>query len=186
MKNEELSFEKTIEERKKLSPEVKDSIITLTFFNIIMAIIMLITSLIINISFDKMKLNSFYTYIKFIQMILAIITVVIFEVSYRKDSFKIGVYGIEYAIFSIFVLYIPYIYATKGSIYYLKNVALLFSLYYVAKSCIMSVVYRNNYIKNNISDVKEIVKDEKNGYLDEESAKTLKEEKNSNNKEKSK
>ena len=186
MKKEELFFEEEIKERKKLSPEVKDSIITLTFFNIIIATIMLVTSLIINISFNKLELSSFNNYIKFVQIALAIITIVIFEVGYRKDSLKIGVYGIEFSIFSVSVLYVSYMYATTGNIYYLKNIALLFSFYYVVKSCIMMIIYRNNYIKNNISDVKEIVKDDKIGYLDEESEKTLKKQMNLKNNKNSK
>ena len=36
---------------------------------------------------------------------------------------------------------------------------------------------RNKYLKENMSDVKEIVKDDKKGYIDEESVKTLKERK---------
>lgn len=47
-------------------------------------------------------------------------------------------------------------------------------IYYFAKSIVIVLLDRYNYLKNNLSDVKEIVKDDKKGYLDEESNKTLK------------
>lgn len=44
---------------------------------------------------------------------------------------------------------------------------LFFSIYYVGKAIIIHIVETKRY-QNNLSDVKEIVKDEEVGYLDDE------------------
>lgn len=50
-----------------------------------------------------------------------------------------------------------------------------FAIYYVAKSIFMNIKISREYL-NNLSDVKEIVKDDENSsYLDEESTKLIKE-----------
>jgi hypothetical protein len=81
-----------IENRKKLSPEVKESIMNSIFYNVIIFIFMLLITLIINITYNKLLLTNFESYMKFMQICVAIITIAIFEVSYRKDTMKIGLY----------------------------------------------------------------------------------------------
>lgn len=163
-----------IKDRKVLPYEVKNNIRTNLFYNSILFMIMLIITLIINISFDKLQIKTFDTYIDIIQIFCAIISVGILEVAYRKDSGTIGLYGIEFLIYSILVLFVPYMYISKNNIEFLKIVSFGFLIYYIMKSLITFCHMRNSYLKENMSDVKEIVKEEKEGYLDEESIKTLK------------
>lgn len=172
---EEILLEETIKIRKKLSKKVKNTIIMFIFYNVIMVISMLIITFFINIIFNKLKISDFRMYIKYVQMAVAIISIVFFEISYRKDSGKMAIYAIEFSLYSVSVLYVTYMYVLKDKLEFLKNVVLIFTIYYLIKSCIGVVYYRHNYIKNNISDVKEIVKEERKGYIDEESVKTLKE-----------
>ena len=136
--------------------------------------IMLLISIIINISFDRLQIKTFDSYIDIVQIFCAIISVGIIEVAYRKDSGAIGLYGIEFLIYSIAVLFVPYMYISKSNIEFLKIVSLGFLIYYIFKSFITFWHLRHSYLKENMSDVKEIVKEEKEGYLDEESIKTLK------------
>lgn len=166
--------EETFENRKKISQETKDGIITSIFFNIILAIVMMIITLLINVSFNKLQLSDFSEYIKYVQSAMAIISIVFFEVAYKKDSMRIGMYAIEITVFSIAVLYVPYMYIFKENIHLLKITVILFSVYYLIKSIVTAIIKRHNYLKDNMSDVKEIVKDEKKGYIDEDSEKTLK------------
>ncbi len=172
---EEILLEETIKIRKKLSKKVKNTIIMFIFYNVIMVVSMLIITFFINIIFNKLKISDFRMYIKYVQMAVAIISIVFFEISYRKDSGKMAIYAIEFSLYSVSVLYVTYMYVLKDKLEFLKNVVLIFTIYYLIKSCIGVVYYRHNYIKNNISDVKEIVKEERKGYIDEESVKTLKE-----------
>lgn len=178
-----------INERKKIPSDVKNFISLNVFFNVIMAIIMLVSTLVINITFSKVNVDVFKSYIHVFQMVLAVITIIFFETAYKKDSFLISFYGIEMFVFSLTVMFVPHMYISKEKFNYLIILVSLYTVYYVFKSILTAIYLRNNYIKNNISDVKEIVKDEKKGYLDEESKKTLRENKKmqeeaSNNKKK--
>lgn len=168
-------LEKTIKERKKLPNEVKNSITKNVFANTIMVIIITLITLLINTLFIKLKTSEFQNYLKVIQIIVCLISIGIFEYSYKKDSFKKSIYGIEFTGFSIAVLYTQYMYVLKGKVNFLINILILYIVYYFVKSVIIGVHIRNKFLKENISDVKEIVKEEKKGYIDEDSKKTLKE-----------
>lgn len=163
-----------IRNRKILPFEVKRKIINNVFFNCIIFIVMIIITLIINISFNKLSIRAFDSYIDIIQIFGALISIVILETAYRKDSGTIGIYGIEFLIFSISVLFVPYMYISKGNIGFMKSTILGFAIYYLAKSSITFLKLRHNYLKDNISDIKELVKENKESYLEEQSTKTLK------------
>ena len=92
----------------------------------------------------------------------------------RKDSKMLTLIGIELFLCAVLSLYIPYIYLHTTA--YLRNSIMILPavllIYYAFKSF---VIYKQNQFKyrNNLSDVKEILKDtERTSYLDEESKKT--------------
>lgn len=174
MDEEEEKVSNEIENRKKLSPEAKEKIVNSVFYNSIFAIIMSVIVSIINITYNKLALEAFETYVKILQMFVAVISIVLFEVAYKKDTMKIGLFAIEFLIFSIAILFVPYMYILQSNIKFLIIVISAFLIYYVVKSIASSLIIRFKFLKENMSDVKEIVKDEKQGYLDEESHKTLK------------
>lgn len=173
----EKTIHDVIKERMKLPEEVKKFIKLNIFFNILIAIVMLICTLIVNIAYSRFSSGVFEKYINIFQLVLAIITIAFFETAYKKDSFLVSFYGIEMFIFSLTIMFVPYFYILKGKLNVLIFVTILFSVYYTFKSIFTGIYLRNNYIKNNISDVKEIVKDHKESYIDEKSTKTLRENK---------
>lgn len=176
-KEKQINLPDIIKDRKILPLEIKKSIINNIFFNCLLFIIMIFITLIINISFNKLSIKSFDSYIDIIQIFCAIISVIVLEIAYRKDSGRIGIYGIELLLFSICILFVPDMYIFKNNINYLNNFLLIFLSYYIIKSFGNLLYTRYNYLKDNLSDVKEIVKEEKNGYLDEDSTKTIKQKK---------
>lgn len=173
----QVSLNDIIKEKKSLPKEIKQKIVNNIFFNCLIYILMLILTLIVNISFYKFSIRTFEAYIDIIQIACCLISVAVLETAYRKDSGILGIYGIEVLLFSISVLFVPYSYITKSNTDLLKNVILVFAVYYFLKMFIMSIHTRNKYIRENMSDVKEIVKEEKESYIDEESTKTLKKQK---------
>ncbi len=164
----------TIRQRKKLPKELKDKISNSIFFNVLIIVFMMISTLVINLMFNRYSLSRFETIMKIVQITVCLITIVIFEYSYKKDSLKSGLYGIEFLLYSIAVLYVPYMY-NLNNLDFLENVICAFVIYYIVKSISTLIYYKHKYLKENMSDVKEIVKEETKGYLDEESKKTLKE-----------
>jgi len=171
--NQELLV-KTLENRKKLPKKIKKNMFFSVLFNVLIAICMVIFTVVINVSFVKLSKEDFSNYIKVIQIVVALITIVLFEVAYRKDTMKIGMYGIEFFGYSIAVLFVQYMFVLKDNTNFIKYITIIFFVYYFIKSIYSALLIRYKYIRENISDVKEIVKDDKKSYLDEESSKTIK------------
>ena len=114
---------------------------------------------------------------KFFALATITITVIVFEIAYRRQSKRTCIIGIELFLCSIISLYIPYIYIFSDL--NLKTIYTVFPLsiamYYIIKAII---IYKTRKIihENNLSDVKEILKDtERKGYLEEESKKSYRE-----------
>ena len=163
-----------IRERKLLPFEVKIKIINNVFYNCILFIVMMLLTLVINVAFNRFSIRYFESYVNAFQILCAISSVTILEIAYRKNNGILGLYGVEFLVYSIALLFVPYMYLSKGNLEFLRTVILVFVAYYFIKSLITLIYLRNKYLKDNISDVKEIVKEEKESYLDEESTKTLK------------
>ena len=166
-----------IEEKRKLPQTLKDNISTEIFQNILAAIIIVAYLCTINIIYYKLANNMFEEYMKYFALGIILITIIVFEISYRKNSLKFCFIGIELLICGVLSLYIPYIYlhtttALRCTIMILP-VGLV--MYYGIKSLIIFKQKQLNY-QNNLSDVKEILKEtEKVSYLEEESKKTYRE-----------
>ena len=84
-------------------------------------------------------------------------TIVIFEIAYKKDSGELAIYGIESLILSICTLLTIFIrmnYNNKFS-YIINTIAMLFAIYYVGKSIIIYVKMRKKALKR-ASDIDKI------------------------------
>ena len=169
-----------IDEKRKLPEDLKGKLDNYTFINLMISIALMIYMLAINVLYLNEPIQIFSTSIKVFAMLLIIIDVAIFEIGYRKDSIKIWIHGFELLICSILVLSLQYVYLYANSI--AKNIFMLlpvfYSIYYVAKIIVEHIIETKKY-RNNLSDVKELVKDEEEGYLDDISNSNLVEEVNS-------
>ena len=162
-----------IEQKRKLPQNIKENIKTNIFHNLLAAIIILTYLATINVMYYKFKTSVFENWMKYLALGLIIVTVIDIELAYRKDSKKLALIGIELLLCAILSLYIPYIYLHTTE--YLRNCVMILPaiilIYYIFKSLI--IFKKNQFVyQNNLSDVKEIVKDTENkSYLDEESKK---------------
>lgn len=174
MEKEKL-MQQEIEEKRKLTKEVKDKIDSGVFFNFWLAVSIMIYMFFINLSYIKLEMLTFQIFMKIYSIILTVVMVVFFEISYRKDNLKYALTGIELLILNILVTYIPYVYYNKNEI--IRKLIMLVPVYYGVYYSIKNfIIYKKEQIKHesNLSDVREIIKDEKESYIDEESTKTLK------------
>lgn len=177
MEKEKL-MQQEIEEKRKLTKEVKDKIDSGVFFNFWLAVSIMIYMFFVNLIYIKWNMSDFQIFMKIYSLILTIIMIVFFEISYRKDNLKYALTGIELLILNILVTYIPYVYYNKNEI--VRKLIMLVPVYYgVYYSFKNFIIYKKEQIKHqsNLSDVREIIKDEKESYIDEESTKILKEKK---------
>lgn len=163
-----------IEEKRKLPKNVKDSISKTIFQDLVVAVIIMAYFCIINVTYYKLEGYKFEEYMKYFALGIILVTVIFFEFAYRKNSLNLGVIGIELLLCGILSLYIPYIFLHTTSALRVSVMILPAALvgYYAIKSIIIFKQNQFQY-RNNLSDVKEIVKEtEKSSYLDEESTKT--------------
>ena len=88
-------LDKKIEESKNMPKELKDKIDETFFYNNLEAITMMFYFAILNYAFLMCTVKDFTNYCKIFSIYAAIISVVIFEVAYKKDRFKLAIIGIE-------------------------------------------------------------------------------------------
>lgn len=167
-----------IERRKKLPRAIRKSIHNVIFQNLIAAVIITCYFLVMNISFFVMPSDKFESFLKYIALIMIAITIVTFEIAYRKQSKKFMSFGIEFLCSGILSLYVPFIYlhTTVTLRFIVMIVPAFLVIYYVVKSFFIfkrrEIIYQNE----NISDVKEILKyEEDQSYIDEKGSKKYKE-----------
>ena len=163
-----------IEKKRKLPREVKENIKTKIFHTLLAAVIILAYLVAINLMYYKFEHAIFEQYMKYFALGIILVTVIEIEIAYRKDSKMLALIGVELFLCAVLSLYIPYIYLHTTA--YLRNTVMILPavllIYYAFKSFI---IYKQNQFKhrNNLSDVKEILKDtERTSYLDEKSKKT--------------
>lgn len=164
-----------IEEKRKLPKNVKDEIVVKIFHTLIVAIIIILYFLTVNLFYYNFEAVQFENYMKYYALIIIIATVVMFEVGYRKNSMKFAVIGIELLACGILSLYIPYIFLHTTKMLRLSIMILPIPIlgYYMIKSLVIFKKDQFHY-QNNLSDIKELVKDtEKKSYLEEDSTKTF-------------
>ena len=163
-----------IEEKRKLPKNVKDEIVVKIFHTLIVAIIIVLYFLTVNLFYYNFEAAQFEVFMKYYALIIIVATVVMFEVGYRKDSIKFAVIGVELLACGILSLYIPYIFlhTTKALRLSIMILPIPVLLYYLFKSLFIYKKDKFHY-QNNLSDIKELVKDtEKKSYLEEESSKS--------------
>ena len=166
-----------IEQKRKLPKKIKDNINTNIFHNLLVALIIISYLCAINIIYYKLDANTFEEYMKYFALGIIIVTVISFEISYRKNSSKLTLISIELLLCGILSLYIPYIYLHTTD--YLRNCIMILPafliIYYIIKSIFIFKQKQFEY-QNNLSDVREIVKDTENTtYIDEISKKSYNE-----------
>lgn len=166
-----------IEEKRKLPKKIKDSISTNIFQDLLVAIIIMLYFCAVNFSYYKFENKIFEDIMKYFALGIVLFTVIIFEFSYRKNSMQLLIIGLELFSCAILSLYIPYIFLHTTSAIRISIMILpaFLIIYYAIKSFIIFKRRQFEY-RNNLSDIKEIVKDtEKLSYIEEESTKSYRE-----------
>lgn len=152
-----------ITKKRKMTGEVKEDLINNIFYNFCLAIGIMIYICIVFFSYINFNEINFEFLSRFFSILAISLTVGMFEFSYRKDSGKFAIYGIEMLFFSVIVLYMPKMFTNLDKFY--SQIFLLTPLYcaiyYVGKTIVLYKKTEKNY-QNNLSDVKEILKEEAN------------------------
>lgn len=151
-------LEEQIRESKKIPKEYKKKINKQIILNIITLITMMIYLCCINILSLYIDTEIYLKYLKVFSVILAVIAVIYFELSYRKDNEKLFLYGVEILFLAITTLFSKYAYYMFFDTYnrILSEITIIFTIYYIIKIFILRINMKKKYYKEQ-NDIKEII-----------------------------
>ncbi len=152
-------LDEQIRESKKIPKEYKKKIRKQTILNVVTVLCMVIYLVSINILSLYLETETYLKTIKILSVILAGISIVYFELSYRKDNEKLFLYGTEVLIISMITLFSTYAYFIYFDTYnkILGIITGVFVLYYLIKTLIIRSRMKKQYYKEQ-NDIKEIIK----------------------------
>ena len=137
-------------------PIVKDAIVNATYL-----ILIIIYFVCFNAQGALLDATVLDTYIDISSITFLFISIVFFEIGYRKEKAKIFINGLEFLVLAVFTLLIKHMPKVFG--YTMRNYTEVgtyaFIAYYILKTAIMYTKMKQDQLKA-LSDIKEIVKEE--------------------------
>lgn len=179
MEPEEIeSIQNEISTKIRLPKEEKDKIYGKIFYNLLIALGVLIYFIFLNLGYLKLEDDVFKNDLKVFALILLGFSIYFIEKAYKTDRGTYIVHSIELLILSIITLYMPYVYFYHNTVakFLFTTSSVYLAMYYTVKSIFIYIIYKYRYI-HGASDVREIIKEDKPDYLDEESRKIVEEKK---------
>lgn len=152
-------LEKDMMNKKHIPQKEKDTIRKKVFENILIADILMAFLYLISLGSLNIETLVFLKDLKIFSLGFIIFTVILFEISYKKENGKLAINGLECFAFSIFILFSTYVYTIhmKQFDVYISFVSYAFAVYYIIKSIIISKKMKKKYIQS-LSDIEEIIK----------------------------
>ena len=154
-------MENDSKEKNNIVKKINDLVTGNVLNNLVYASMITIYFMFFNMYAVFTETEIFIQYIKKASFIFLLFSIFIFEIAYKKDNDEISLNGIEFLVLSIFSLliqYIPKLLKIDENTYMLAG-TYIFLIYYGIKNIIIYTCERKKEL-DNLSDIKEIVKDE--------------------------
>ncbi len=164
-------IEAEFEAKQRMPIEMKKDTLKSVLQNLVMVVIVLVLLSIICFMDENHIKENFSTELKIISTAFAVISIIFFEIAYRKEKANVCFWAIELLILGMIVMFVPYLSQYVQNI--IIGIAVGFGIYYLIK-LVLIVVKKQKEFSDKKSDVKEIVKDDKKSYLDDVSKKKFK------------
>ena len=149
------------EERIKLPFDIKKEIYIKILKELIIPVVMIVLFAMTYILKDTLN----YVLINICIAVLGILSIGIYEVSYRKSNEEYFVKGLELNVLTyVYIIFSNTLIQARLNLKNMLIYALVIFVYYVIKSVIIYRIEKKKYIKNFI-DTKEIVKDSRKKYI---------------------
>ena len=154
-------FEEKIEKTKKMPQDIENKLNKKLLENISMAIAIIVYFMSLIFGKERINATNYTNLLKTYTMCLGILSIIIFEFSYKKESVKSMYTGIEVLILSIVTMFSIYICKVQELkyIFYLALFAYEFSIYYLIKDILIYNKTKKEYLKT-LTDIEEITKKE--------------------------
>ena len=151
-------FEQEIKERKKIPLDEKKKIRKKVLINISIFIIISCYLIALNIGEGNIQTEIYMIILKVLSVICILITITLFEISYKLNKNEIILHSIEMLFLTFLTLFLIPAYALYYGSFYKRIYAVMIGvgIYYVLKSLIIIRKMKTNYYKS-LSDIKTIV-----------------------------
>ena len=154
----ESNLELDLKNKEKIPKEVRENIYDKIFINTIIAILVVIYFGFLNLGYRNIEQEVFITDLKVFSFSILVLSIILLEKGYKKDSPATFLNGIETFCISFITLFMTYTFFESSDVTR-KIVSLSFlyiSIYYMLKSIYVYIKEIKNY-KSNLSDVRDIV-----------------------------
>ena len=141
--------------------EVERKIANKIWKDLIFAVILMLFFIGINVCYRKIDSVMMEVVLKSTAITTMVISIIIFEIAYKKDNGMIAITAIEVLVIAIYTLSITHIvemFSFEFGMYILTS-SYIFSIYFVLKSIIIYTNEKRKYLKS-LSDIKDIVANE--------------------------
>lgn len=166
IKNEELidiaKIEKELQLQTSMPQEDKNIIKKKLVPNILICIILILYYIFIELGFTNIETNNYIIDLKVFSGVFLVISIYLFEKSYKNDSGSTAIYGIEMLILSIFNFVAIYMYYSVSNKFEMGvfAFAIFVAVYYMLKTIILYIKKKKEYFFER-SDIKKIVSSKK-------------------------
>ncbi len=153
------NIEKEIASKKEVPKSVLNKINQSVFENILIADIIMIFLYFVSLGSLTIDSDAFITDLKVFSILLIVLTIILFEYSYKKDSSKICIHGIECLVLAIFTLFSTSLYSFyfRNFDFIISMISIIVGIYYSIKSIIIYKSTRKKYFEG-LNDINEIIK----------------------------
>lgn len=152
-------FDEQYKKSRVIPEDYKKQIRKRIFKNTVVAIIAIVYLILLNVISLHMETIPYIISIKVLSVFFAIISVIYFEICYRKDNGYLFMHGVEFLILATITLFSAYayylFYITYNSILLYILIAVI--IYYIIKTICTLRFMKKEYYKSQ-NDIKEIVK----------------------------
>ena len=157
-------IEKEFESKPKMPLEMKRDTVREILQNLLMVAIVLVLLSLICFMDERLIKETFSFGLKILSTFFAIISVIFFEIAYRKEKLNSFFWAVEFLILGLIIMFVPYLsqYIQK----FIFGIAIIFGIYYLVKF-ILIILKKKNELSNLRSDVREIIKPEKTDDFDD-------------------
>lgn len=152
-------LDERIKQEKIIPQEYKTKMRKQFLANIAIASMMIVWLIAMNILFSQVETVIYMNLLKVASIMIAFVSIIFFEMGYKKDSEKTFLHGVEVLIFAMVVLFSIYMYFIFFDRYnqILTYLTVAIAIYYIVKIMVIRHRMKKQYYKDH-NDIKEIVK----------------------------
>lgn len=161
-------IETEFEAKQKMPKKMRNEAIREILNNLLMIVIILVLLSIICFMDESLIKGTYANTLKAISTFLVVMSIVFFEIAYRKEKYNTFLWAVEFAVLGMIIIFIPYL--SKYVQRFIIGISVGFGIYYLTKFLLI-ILKKQKEFSDTKSDIKQIIKDEKSGYLDDISKK---------------